>query len=91
MGPSSELGPPALWMKTPLSRSGTTETPLEKEDRQAGCRPESLRVRDNLNSRSVSGDAYLEANLPVVRRRLYQGAVRLAMVLNDVFDEKSGG
>ena len=31
------------------------------------------------------GDAYLQANLPVVRRRLYQGGVRLAMVLNEVF------
>ena len=31
------------------------------------------------------GDAYLEANLPVVRRRLYQAGVRLAMVLNEAF------
>jgi nuclease S1 len=31
------------------------------------------------------GDAYLQANLPVVRRRLYQGSVRLAMVLNEAF------
>jgi hypothetical protein len=30
-------------------------------------------------------DAYLEANLPVVRRRLYQGGVRLAMVVNAAF------
>jgi hypothetical protein len=33
------------------------------------------------------GDAYLESNLPVVRRRLYQGGVRLAMVLNAAFAE----
>jgi hypothetical protein len=37
--------------------------------------------------RIVSGqklfDAYLVANLPVVRRRLYQAGVRLAMVLNE--------
>jgi hypothetical protein len=32
-------------------------------------------------------DAYLEANLPVVRRRLYQGGVRLTMVLNQAFPE----
>ena len=32
------------------------------------------------------GDAYLEANLPVVRRRLYQAGVRLAMVVNEAFD-----
>jgi nuclease S1 len=31
------------------------------------------------------GDAYLQANLPVVRRRLYQGGVRLAMVPNEAF------
>jgi nuclease S1 len=31
------------------------------------------------------GDAYLNANLPVVRRRLYQGSVRLAFVLNEAF------
>jgi hypothetical protein len=30
-------------------------------------------------------DAYLEANLPVVRRRLYQGGIRLATLLNDVW------
>jgi hypothetical protein len=31
------------------------------------------------------GDAYQAANLPVVRRRLYQSGVRLATVLNDVW------
>jgi hypothetical protein len=30
-------------------------------------------------------DAYLEANLPIVRRRLYEGRVRLAMVLNEIW------
>jgi hypothetical protein len=34
------------------------------------------------------GDAYLESNLPVVRRRLYQGGVRLAMMLKEAFAEK---
>jgi hypothetical protein len=33
-------------------------------------------------------DSYHEANLPVVRRRLYHGDVRLAMVLNEAFPEK---
>jgi hypothetical protein len=33
-------------------------------------------------------DAYLDANLPVVRRRLYLAGVRLAMVLNDVLPEE---
>jgi hypothetical protein len=32
-------------------------------------------------------DSYQEANLPVVRRRLYQAGVRLALVLNDAFPE----
>ena len=38
-----------------------------------------------LKSGQKLGDAYLEANLPVVRRQLYQGGVRLAIVLNDAF------
>src|SRR5262245_10782541 len=29
-------------------------------------------------------DAYQEVNLPVVKRRLYEGGVRLSIVLNDV-------
>jgi hypothetical protein len=32
------------------------------------------------------GDAYLNANLTMVRRRLYQGGMRLAMVLIETFD-----
>jgi hypothetical protein len=34
------------------------------------------------------GDAYLEANLPVVRRRLCQAGVRVAWVLNEALPEK---
>jgi nuclease S1 len=33
-------------------------------------------------------DCYLDANLPIVRRRLYQAGARLAMVLNQTFAEK---
>ena len=47
VGPISSLGSPALLMKTPLSRSGTTETTLENENRRAGCCLESPRVREN--------------------------------------------
>jgi hypothetical protein len=38
-----------------------------------------------LKSGQQLGDAYayLEANLPVVRQRLYQASVRLALVLNE--------
>ena len=34
------------------------------------------------------GDAYQEFNLAVVRRRLYQAGIRLALVLNQAFPEK---
>jgi hypothetical protein len=37
-------------VKTPRSRSGTTETPLENEDRRAGCRLESPKVWENQKS-----------------------------------------
>ena len=30
------------------------------------------------------GDAYLEANLPVAKRRLYEAGARLAWVLNEI-------
>jgi S1/P1 Nuclease len=41
-----------------------------------------------LKSGQKLGDAYMEANMPVVRRRLFQGGVRLAMVLNEAFPKK---
>jgi hypothetical protein len=34
------------------------------------------------------GDVYQDANLPTVRRRLYQGGMRLATLLNGTFPEK---
>ena len=34
------------------------------------------------------GDAYLNIHLPVVRKRLYQASIRLALVLNEVFPEQ---
>ena len=40
-----------------------------------------------LKSGQKLADAYLDANLQVVRRRLYQASMRLAMVLNQVFAE----
>jgi len=33
-------------------------------------------------------DAYVEANLPVARQRLYRSGVRLAVVLNEAFPEE---
>jgi hypothetical protein len=36
------------------------------------------------------GEPYQATNLPVARRRLYQGGVRLAMVLNEVFSDERG-
>jgi hypothetical protein len=41
-----------------------------------------------LKSGQKLGDSYLQANLPLVRRRLYRGSVRLAMVLNEAFDQR---
>jgi hypothetical protein len=52
--PTADSGSPALLMKTPLSRSGTAEIPLENEDCPAGCRPESPKVRENPDSEPVS-------------------------------------
>jgi hypothetical protein len=48
--------------------------------------------RDPATGRTIQrgdrlGEAYLEANLPVVRQRLFQAGVRVAMVLNEVFPE----
>jgi S1/P1 Nuclease len=40
-----------------------------------------------LTSGQKLGDAYLNANLPVVRKRLYQASVRLAIVLNEAVPE----
>jgi hypothetical protein len=34
------------------------------------------------------GDEYQAANLPIVRRRLYEGGVRLAMLLNEILSEQ---
>jgi hypothetical protein len=39
---------------------------------------------------SKLGESYQAANLPVARRRLYQGGVRLAMLLNEVFSHDAG-
>ena len=40
-----------------------------------------------LKSGEKLGEAYLAASLPVVRRRLSQAGLRLAMVLNEAFAE----
>jgi hypothetical protein len=41
-----------------------------------------------IKSGTKLADAYQDANLPVVRRRLYQAGVRLAMVLNEAFADQ---
>jgi nuclease S1 len=41
-----------------------------------------------LKSGQKLGDSCLQANLPVVRRRLYQSSVRFALVLNETFAER---
>jgi hypothetical protein len=40
-----------------------------------------------LKSGQKLGDEYQAKHLPVVRRRLYQAGVRLAMILNEAFEE----
>jgi hypothetical protein len=59
-----------------------TQSPLAA--REAYKVPET---GERLKSGQKLSDAYLSANLPVVRRRLYLGGVRLANVLNDAFPE----
>jgi hypothetical protein len=52
-----------------------------------GCKA-SLSLPDTgirLKSGQKLGDAYLQANLPTVRRRLYQSSVRRALVPNEAF------
>jgi hypothetical protein len=41
-----------------------------------------------LKSGQKLGESYLNASLPIVRNRLYQSSVRLALVLNNAFPEK---
>jgi hypothetical protein len=43
-----------------------------------------------IKSGTKLADSYQAANLPVARGRLYQGGVRLAMVLNEVFADDPG-
>lgn len=53
--------------------------------RQAYLIPDSGK---RLKSGQKLADAYLDANLPLLRRRLYQASVRLATVLNQTFADK---
>jgi hypothetical protein len=74
------------------------DTPLDRSDAEAGtvedwARESLLAARaayqDPATGRRIMpgaklGDAYQQTNLPVVKQRLYQAGVRLAMVLNEV-------
>jgi S1/P1 Nuclease len=53
--------------------------------RQAYVVPETGK---RLKSGQKLGDAYQNANLPVLRKRMYEGGVRLAMVLNEALAAK---
>jgi hypothetical protein len=67
------------------ARKGTVEdwaTESLLAARQAYVVPETGK---RLKSGQKLADAYFDANLPVVRQRLYQASVRLAMVLNQTF------
>ncbi len=69
----------AAWMKGTVEE-WATESLLAA--RQAYQVPETGK---RLKPGQKLAGAYLEANLPVVRRRLYQAGVRLAWVLNEAF------
>jgi nuclease S1 len=71
----------AAWMRGSVE-DWATESLLAA--RQAYQVPETGR---RLKPGQKLADAYHAANLPVARRRLYQGGVRLALVLNQVFAE----
>jgi hypothetical protein len=84
-----------FWLKdlaaldTPEARQEATKGTVEDwatesllAARQAYQVPET---GTRLKSGQKLSDAYLEANLPVMRRRLNQASVRLAMVLNEAF------
>jgi nuclease S1 len=86
-----------FWLKdlaaldTPEARAAAMKGTIEDwatesllASRQAYQVPETGK---RLKSGQKLSDAYLDANLPVVRRRLYQASVRLAMVLNQAFAE----
>jgi hypothetical protein len=72
----------AAWMKGTTEEWGT-ESLLAA--RQAYPVPESAKM---LEPGQKLAYAYLEANLPMVRRRLYLAGVRLAWVLNEAFPVK---
>jgi nuclease S1 len=84
-----------FWLKdlavldTPPAREKATKGTIEDwateslmASRQAYVIPETGK---RLKSGQKLGDVYLDANLPVLRQRLYLASVRLAMVLNQVF------
>jgi nuclease S1 len=74
---------------TPERRQGTmTGTVEDWATESLLAAREAYRVPgtgQRLKSGQKLSDAYLNANLPVVRRRLYHAGVRLAMVLNGAF------
>jgi hypothetical protein len=78
-------------LDTPEARAAATKGTVEERAtesllaaRQAYQVPETgMRLKPG----QKLADAYVEANLPVVRRRLYRAGVRLARVLNEALQE----
>jgi nuclease S1 len=78
-------------LDTPESRAvamrGAVEDWAKESLRAARAAYQEPTTGIRIKSGEKLSDAYLKANLPVVRQRLFQGGVRLAMMLNDVFPE----
>jgi hypothetical protein len=76
-------------MDTPASRAnamaGTIEDWATESLLAAREAYQDLATGMRLKPGTKLAEAYQEANLPVVRRRLYQAGIRLAMVLNEVW------
>jgi nuclease S1 len=79
-------------MATPQSPVNTAEGTVEDWATESLLAARGAYVNPATKQRIKPGtklsDAYLEKNLPVVRQRLHQAAVRLAAVLNEEFLEK---
>jgi hypothetical protein len=80
-----------LGLDTPEGRAAATKGSVED------WATESLMAAGKAHQDPVTGkrikpgqklsDVYLNANLPTVRRRIYQGGIRLARVLNEAFPD----
>jgi len=78
-------------LDTPEARAITSRGTVEEWATESLTAARGAYVVPTTGQRIKRGEklakAYFDANLPIVRRRLYQGGIRLAMVLNQAFPE----